>query len=120
MALKTFVEDSRLDILVFGPMAGPNEKSSSTAVIGKALNLLLAEKSCSDLLKANRIKDYEIHIPQDWNEPEIVKGILSRLDIADLAIVNLTPKTGFLEDRRYPCFVEIIPLIKQINGPSAR
>ena len=68
---------------------------STNAVIGQALKLVLTEQRFSDLLKANHINDYEIHIPQDWNEPEIIKGILSRLDIADLAIVNLTPKTGY-------------------------
>jgi nucleoside 2-deoxyribosyltransferase len=94
MAIKNYSEDNRLDILVLGPMDDKHEQASSTAVIAEALNQLLAEPGFTALLRNNNTKTYETHIPESWDEQEIVKGILSRLDIADLVIVNLTPKEG--------------------------
>jgi nucleoside 2-deoxyribosyltransferase len=96
MAFKQTPTDSRLDIIVLGPMSDPKDHSASMNIIGDALRSLFGRPQFMELMEANGIgvDDYTIHLPHDWDEQEIIRGILSRVDIADLVIINLTPKAG--------------------------
>lgn len=82
--------DRRLDILVLGPM-GTDPKS---APIKLALEVLLAEPEFDRVLHAAGVakEDRQVHIPDAFHDAEIVNGVLSHLDVADLVIFNLTPK----------------------------
>lgn len=94
MTKKTYFENNRLDILILGPMGGDKGKDSSTSVIGKAVEQLLAEETAKELLAKTGTNKHYVHVPEEWNEQEIINGVLSRLDIADLVIINLTPRDG--------------------------
>lgn len=88
-----YASDSRLDILVLGPM-GDEHAAPSTVQISKAVERLLAEDELSGLLKANQVTRHRIHVPEGQNESEIVHNILSLLDTADLVLFDLTPKVS--------------------------
>lgn len=94
MIKKTYFENNRIDILILGPMGGDKGIESSTSIIGKAVTQLLAEERIKELLAKTGTSNYFVHIPEEWNEQEIINGVLSRLDIADLVIINLTPRDG--------------------------
>jgi nucleoside 2-deoxyribosyltransferase len=94
MTNKSYFENNRLDILILGPMGSHNGADSSTLTIGKAVQQLLEEPATQELLQKTGTTNYYVHIPEEWNEQEIINGILSRLDIADLVIINLTPRDG--------------------------
>jgi hypothetical protein len=94
MAAKSYQDDNRLDVLVLGPMDDNAGVTSSTAIIGKAVEMILSEPGTRALLNQTKTVAWNVHIPEEWDEQEIVHGILSQLDIADIVIINLTPKDG--------------------------
>jgi len=94
MIRNSYFEDGRLDIVVLGPMNNENEQNSTTLTIKRAMEALLLEEEAKKFLTETRTKATHVHIPEHWRDNEIIKGILTRVDIADLVIVNLTPKHG--------------------------
>lgn len=86
--------DRRLDILVLGPMGTEAGSIASTAPIKVAVEALLNEPEFAAVLSDAGVsrEDRLVHIPDGFNEAEIVDSVLSRLDVADLVIFNLTPK----------------------------
>jgi hypothetical protein len=88
------LQDRRLDILVLGPMTGQDEQESTCAIIGAALRNILEEPQAVTLLTRNGVTEKHVHIPEGFDESEIVNGVLSKLDLADFVIVNVTPKAG--------------------------
>lgn len=95
MTFKSYYEDGILEIVILGPM-GSDEKnvSSSTKLIGEAVESLLLEKQLKAFLTSTNTTPLPVQIPENWMGSEIVNGILERLDTADLVIVNLTPYNG--------------------------
>lgn len=73
---------------------GGGNRESSTSIIGRSITQLLEEDKTKELLAKTGTANYQVHIPEEWNEQEIITGVLSRLDIADLVIINLTPRDG--------------------------
>lgn len=94
MIRNNYFENGRLDIVVLGPMDADNEQNSTTLVIKEAIEALLQEESPGKFLADTLTKTTQVHIPEHWQDGEIIKGILTRVDIADLVVVNLTPKNG--------------------------
>ena len=85
--------DRRLDILVLGPMNSNQRKAESTnQIILQAIESILASPDASEFLKAGQIKEHFVHIPENFQDAEIIHGVLSKLDIADLAVVNISPR----------------------------
>jgi len=91
--------DRRLDILVLGPMGEDENPAASTAPIRDAIGALLGEPEFEELLARAHIgkNDRFVHIPDGFNDQEIVNSVLSHLDMADLVVFNFTPKTGKTE-----------------------
>ncbi len=75
-------------------MGTDSKTTASTAPIKQAVEALLAEPEFDRVLFAAGVtrQDRSVHIPDGFNEAEIVDGVLSHLDVADLVIFNLTPK----------------------------
>lgn len=94
MIRNNYFEDGRLDIVILGPMGAKNEQNSTTLAIKGAVEALLQEGGAQKFLTETQTKATQVHIPEHWQDGEIIKGILTRVDIADLVIVNLTPKDG--------------------------
>ena len=92
MIVGNYAEDSRLDIVVLGPMDNANREEPSSGRIRQALEAVLASQEAREILLRNQVTASRIYIPEDWKDQEIVAGVLARLDIADLVILNLTPK----------------------------
>ena len=82
--------DHPLDILVLGAMQG--REASASAAIREALETLLAEAPISQLLADRGITQTAVHIPESWDEGEIINDVLAHLDVADLVVVNITPR----------------------------
>lgn len=95
MLRSTYYEDGNLEIVVLGPM-GSDEKnvSSSTKSIGAAIDALLNESELKEFLTKTNVKEIHIQLPEDWMDAEIVRGIMTRIDTADLVIINITPYNG--------------------------
>ncbi len=95
MIRNSYYEDGLLEIVVLGPM-GSDEKevSSTTKRIGAAVESLLEEDSLKKYLELTRTRPMPVQIPENWMDSEIVKGIMDKVDTADLVIVNLTPYMG--------------------------
>lgn len=91
MYRNNYASDNRLDIVILGPMGDTVVPNNSVQTIGRAAEQLLEEPVAKALLATTTS---EVHIPDEWRDSEIVYGILNRLDIADLVIINLTPKAG--------------------------
>ena len=91
MYRNNYASDNRLDIVILGPMGDTVVPNNSVQTIGRAAEQLLEEPAAKALLATTTS---EVHIPDEWRDSEIVYGILNRLDIADLVIINLTPKAG--------------------------
>ncbi len=94
MFRNNYFEDGRLDIVILGPMGNENNQDSTSLIIKNAVEELLLEEKAHKFLVETQTKTTHVHIPEDWQDGEIIKGILTRVDIADLVIVNLTPKDG--------------------------
>jgi nucleoside 2-deoxyribosyltransferase len=94
MINKYYQDDQRLDILVLGPMQEKSEQPSSGTTIRQALEEILASPPAQALLAASHTTAFKVHIPDGWDDHEIINGVLSHIDIADLVIINLTPKEG--------------------------
>lgn len=87
-----FPTDHTLDILVLGAMRG--REASASAAIRDALEALLAEAPIRQLLADTAVTQTVVHIPESWDEQEIINDVLAHLDIADLVVVNITPVAG--------------------------
>src|SRR5690606_2968781 len=94
MISRSYASDNRLDIVLLGPMNNDIKEDFVSQRIRKVLLSILKQAPAADILKEKNITDYQIHIPEDWSDAAIVKGVLSRLDIADLVIFNLSPLNG--------------------------
>ncbi|MDR6195358.1 STING domain-containing protein [Siphonobacter sp. SORGH_AS_0500] len=92
MNRKNYFEDARLDILVLGSMGNTNDINVSTTELGIVVRELLEEDRAKELLLDAGVMTTEVHVPTAFHNTEIVDGILEKLDIADLVIINLTPK----------------------------
>jgi nucleoside 2-deoxyribosyltransferase len=88
---------------------GSDEKnvSSSTKIIGEAVESLLQESTLKSYLEATHTKPLPVQIPENWMGSEIVRGIMERLDTADLVIVNLTPFSGITGSASPNVFYEL-------------
>ena len=94
MPEQTWNVDRRLDVLVLGPMTGNNVLDSSCGKIRQALEGILKEPESIHLLAQRRIAESYVHIPEAFDEGDIVNAVLKRIDIADLIVANLTPRDG--------------------------
>ena len=94
MINKHYQDDQHLDILILGPMRGKDEEHSAGALVKKAVETILSEPPAKSLLQESHTTGYSVHIPDGFEEQEIVRNIFARLDITDLVIINLTPKDG--------------------------
>lgn len=94
MVSGNYAEDNRLDIVILGPMDERTKEDPSTGRIRQALEVILAEPEAQEILQQKHVSTTRIYIPEDWKDQEIIAGVLSRLDIADLVVLNLTPKDG--------------------------
>lgn len=96
MDRKNWHDDRRLDIVVLGPMGGENEKTPAPQClqIKEALERVLSEERAKELLSKAQINNYLVHAPEQWGGADIIDGVFSRIDSADLVIISLTPRTG--------------------------
>lgn len=94
MNRNNYFTDGRLDVVVLGPMDNKKEVGISTTQIGDAIKKLLKEEPAVQFLLQAGISISDVHMPPTWDDPEIVDAILQRIDIADIVIVNITPKDG--------------------------
>lgn len=88
--------DKRLDILILGPMSEDETVAASCIPVQRAVEALLKEPAIARILDLAGIAegDRKVHVPEKIGGQDIIAGVLSRLDIADLVIFNLTPKAG--------------------------
>lgn len=88
--------DRRLDILVLGPMSEDETISASCVPVQRAVEGLLDEPEFAALLSEAGVSPGHrtVHVPERIFGLNITDGVLSRIDIADLVIFNLTPKDG--------------------------
>lgn len=88
--------DRRLDILILGPMSEDETVAASCIPVQRAVQALLKEQKIASVLDLAGIAegDRKVHVPEQIGGQDIIAGVLSRLDIADLVIFNLTPKKG--------------------------
>lgn len=93
-ALPDYAADRRLDILILGPMDDDETVAASCLPVQMAVQALLAEPPFQALLEDRHIAPAhrQVHVPERIGGQDIVHGVLSRLDIADLVIFNMTPK----------------------------
>ena len=94
---KTWSSDRRLDILVLGPMGAPGELAASCGPLKDALEALLIESEAAEVLRRALVTETKVHVPTGFDDAEIVNGVFSHLDAADLVVVNVTPKTANVE-----------------------
>jgi nucleoside 2-deoxyribosyltransferase len=108
----------RIDILVLGPMGDTGDPTAGTGPIRDAVRALFPEPGFDELLTRKGIgtPDRSIHIPDGINEPEIIHSILTRLDIADLVIFNLSPKPG--KDEASPNVFYELGLVHALGIPA--
>jgi nucleoside 2-deoxyribosyltransferase len=108
-------DDHRLDILILGPMG--NEGEQSSVLIGEAVKKILAEPLSQELRAATNTTGYAVHVPDQLGGTEIVKEVLTWLDIADLVIVNLTPRAGATSDVTSPNVYYELGLVHALGLP---
>lgn len=94
MSNKSYHDDQHLDILILGTMKERSEVLSSSAIIKQSVEQILAEPAAQQLLSLSHTSSFKVHIPEGWEDQEIIKGIFSHIDITDLVVINLTPKEG--------------------------
>ncbi len=109
MVGKDWSSDRRLDIVVLGAMTAKSGKNSHCAAIKQALEKILNTETGQQQLTAAGVssENKKIHIPQDWHDAEIINGVFARLDIADLVVVDLTPKSGINGEASPNVFYEL-------------
>lgn len=81
-----------LNIFVLGPMPSPKSVDSSCRAIKNALVALLKQSSFSKMLKKTRTSGFTVRVPEELDSADIVTGVFSEIDAADLIVLNITPK----------------------------
>lgn len=92
MTGKDYHQDMQLNILVLGAMTDSPDTNNRN--IGRAIEELFQEDDVAQLLKLSNTTETIVHVPDNFSDSMIVSGVLSKLDIADMVIVNLTPSDG--------------------------
>ena len=93
MFKKSYHSDNQLEIVILGAMRGL--KNDSSKRIKQALAEILDEDKAVTILFDKGIKEKaNITYPEEWQDHHIEDGVFDKLDVADLIIINITPKEG--------------------------
>jgi hypothetical protein len=85
--------EHQLTICVLGPMASATSLDARCVLIGRAIRGLLKEPELKRLLLRNGTAHVKVEIPEDQHG-SIARAIFSKVDVADLVIVDITPEGG--------------------------